>query len=56
MSSSLQMFIAVLLSAVASGCFAFAAHHSGRSTIATILAAMAWLFAAAAVALLITVV
>jgi hypothetical protein len=56
MLPSLQMLIAILLSAVACGCFALAAHHSGRSAIAALLAAMAWLFAAVAVALLITVV
>jgi hypothetical protein len=37
MLPSLQVFIAVLLSAVAFDCFAFAAHHSGRSTIAVLL-------------------
>jgi hypothetical protein len=52
MSASSQLFIATLLSAVAFGCFAFAAGFAGRPRFATVLGTAAWLLAAVAVALL----
>ena len=55
MSASSQLFIATLLSAVAFGCFAFAAGFAGRPIIAAVLAALVWLLVAVAVAFLVTV-
>ena len=55
MSASSQLFIAMLLSAVAFGCFAFAAGFAGRPRSAAVLAALVWLLVAVAVAFLVTV-
>ena len=54
MSASTQLFIATLLSAVAFGCFAFAAGFAGRLKIAAVLAALVWLLVALAAAFLVT--
>ena len=54
MSASSQLVIATLLSAVAFGCFAFAAGFAGRSKIAAVLGALVWLLVALAVAFLVT--
>jgi hypothetical protein len=51
--AQLQFFIAVLLSAVAFGCFALAARFAGRARFAAVLGTAAWLFGAIAVAFLI---
>jgi hypothetical protein len=50
--AQLQFFIAALLSAVAFGCFAFAARFADRARFAAVLGIAAWLFAAVAVAFL----
>jgi len=47
-------FIATLLSAVAFGCFAFAAGLAGRPRAAAVFGTAAWLLAAVAVALLLS--
>ena len=54
--AQLQFFIAALLSAVAFGCFAFAARFADRARFAAVLGIAAWLFAAVAVAFLLAVV
>jgi hypothetical protein len=56
MSASLQLFIALMLAALAFGFFAIAAAEMGYSLTAALLAATAWLLVAVAVGLLVTVV
>jgi len=53
--AQLHFFIAALLSAVAFGCFAFAAGFAGRTRFAAVLGTAAWLFGAISVALLIAI-
>jgi hypothetical protein len=52
MSASSQLFIAMLLSAVAFGCFAFATGFAGRPRATAVFGTTAWLLAAVAFALL----
>ena len=54
MSASSRLFIATLLSAVAFGCFAFAAGLAGRPRAAAVFGTAAWLLVAVAVALLLS--
>ena len=51
---SASSFIATLLSAVAFGCFAFAAGLAGRPRAAVLFGTAAWLLAAGAVVLLLS--
>jgi hypothetical protein len=56
MSAVTQLFIATLWSAVAFGCFAFAAGFASRARFAAVLGTAEWLFAAVTVAFLLAVV
>jgi hypothetical protein len=56
MSTSLQLFIAAMLAAVAFGFFAFVAANTDRPMLAAVLAAAIWLLVAIAVGMLVTVV